>query len=254
MIADKLEPYICKRFKCDARYRDGHLRVLNALPGRMVLGVHTPDIKKLVKGLSCNARELIARFECEDEKSLCYEETLIWGLLINRLHCSCEERLELLSHYVPIMDNWAVCDGFCADAKWLRHVDKNVLWRFLQQWFGSMREFEVRFAVVVSMCCFLNKEWLDVVFRCIDNLDFALIKSEYKTTRKRPNVPGVGYVMGEEPYYVRMAVAWLLATALAKFPNETRTFVVSSHLPHDVVKLYVRKARESFRTRGVSPF
>ena len=46
-----------------------------------------------------------------------------------------------------------------------------------------------------------------------------------------------------------MGVAWVLATALAKFPEQTRTFVRSSRLPADVIKLYTRKARESFRTR-----
>ncbi|MBP3644361.1 MAG: hypothetical protein J6J22_06900 [Alistipes sp.] len=48
-----------------------------------------------------------------------------------------------------------------------------------------------------------------------------------------------------------MGVAWLLATALAKFSDATRVFVCSSNLPADVVKLYIRKARESFRTRTV---
>jgi hypothetical protein len=48
-----------------------------------------------------------------------------------------------------------------------------------------------------------------------------------------------------------MGVAWLLATALAKFPDQTRAFVRSSNLPEDVVKLYIRKARESFLTRTV---
>ena len=61
-----------------------------------------------------------------------------------------------------------------------------------------------------------------------------------------------GAVQGAEPYYVRMGVAWLLATALAKFPDKTRVFVRSSHLPEDVVKLYIRKARESFKTRIVA--
>ena len=50
---------------------------------------------------------------------------------------------------------------------------------------------------------------------------------------------------------MRMGVAWLLASALAKSPNQTRAFLRSSHLPEDVVKLYIRKARESFRTRTV---
>ena len=43
----------------------------------------------------------------------------------------------------------------------------------------------------------------------------------------------------------------LLATALAKFPEQTRAFVRSSNLPADVIKLYIRKARDSFRTRTV---
>jgi hypothetical protein len=46
-----------------------------------------------------------------------------------------------------------------------------------------------------------------------------------------------------------MSVAWLLATALAKYPEQTREFVRKQTLPEDVIKLYVRKARESFRTR-----
>ena len=35
-----------------------------------------------------------------------------------------------------------------------------------------------------------------------------------------------------------MGVAWLLATALAKFPNATRVFVRSSNLPADGIKAF----------------
>lgn len=101
------------------------------------------------------------------------------------------------------------------------------------------------------MCYFLNDEWLDKVFERINSLDFDRIKSKYKTLKGKPKVAQQGTVQGVEPYYVRMGVAWLLATALAKFPDATRAFVRSSKLPNDVVKLYIRKARESFRTRTV---
>ena len=157
----------------------------------------------------------------------------------------------MLERYVPVLDNWAVCDSYCAHAKWMVRADKEVLWAFLQRWFGSGREFEVRFAVVVAMTYFLNEEWLDRVFQRIDSIDFSRIKSKYKTVKGKPKVAQQGAVQGTEPYYVRMGVAWLLASALAKFPNQTRTFVRSSHLPEDVVKLYIRKARESFKTRIV---
>ena len=267
MINHLLHPFVCERFLTDARYREGHLRVVNALPERCVVGLHSPEIKQVAKQLSreggevvmpdgtrrfcSNGTEVIHAFEAVSSESLCYEETVIWGYLINLEKCSLDERLAMLGRYVPVLDNWAMCDSYCAHAKWMLRADKVALWVFLQPWFCSESEFEVRFAVVVAMCYFLNEEWLDKVFERINSLDFGRIKSKYKTAKGKPKVAQQGTVQGTEPYYVRMGVAWLLATALAKFPDQTRAFVRSSNLPADVIKLYIRKARESFRTRTV---
>ena len=198
-----------------------------------------------------NGAEVIRAFEAVPSESLCYEETIIWGYLINLEKCSLDERLAMLSRYVPVLDNWAVYDSYCAHAKWMVRADKVALWSFLERWFDSEHEFEVRFAVVVAMCYFLNEEWLNKVFERINRLDFGRIKSKYKSIKGKPEVAQQGTVQGAEPYYVRMGVAWLLATALAKFPDQIRAFVRSSGLPADVIKLYIRKARESFRTRTV---
>ena len=267
MIEHLLQPLICERFLTDARYREGHLRVVNALPERRVMGLHSPEIKQIAKSLSregdevvmpdgthrfcVNGVEVIRAFEAVPSEYLCYEETVIWGYLINLEKCSFDERLAMLTRYVPVLDNWAVCDSYCAHAKWMACADKATLWAFLQRWFDSEHEFEVRFAVVVAMCYFLNEEWLRRVFARLNSLNFDHIKSKYKTVKGKPKVAQQGTVQGAEPYYVRMGVAWLLATALAKFPDATRAFVRSSNLPEDVVKLYIRKARESFRTRTV---
>ena len=267
MIKFFLRPLVCERFRNDVRYREGHLRVVNALPERRVLGLHSPEMKQAAKQLSqegcevympdksvrkcTNGVDVIRAFGAVPNATLCYEETVIWGFLINLEKCTLAERLVMLEHYVPVMDNWAVCDSYCAHAKWMARADKEALWVFLQGWFDSEREFEVRFAVVVSMCYFLNEEWLNRVFQRLNNINFDRIKSEYKTVKSKPKVAQQGTVQGAEPYYVRMGVAWLLATALAKFPDKTRVFVRSSNLPADVVKLYIRKARESFRTRTV---
>ena len=267
MIEHLLQPLVCERFKSDARYREGHLRVVNALPERRVVGLHSPEIKQVAKQLAreggevvlpngthlicANGTEVIRAFEAVPSECLCYEETVIWGYLINLEKCSLDERLAMLGRYVPVLDNWAVCDSYCAHAKWMVRADKETLWAFLERWFDSEREFEVRFAVVMAMCYFLSEEWLNKVFERINRLDFGCIKSKYKTVKGKPKVAQQGTVQGAEPYYVRMGVAWLLATALAKFPDATRAFARSSNLPADVVKLYIRKARESFRTRTV---
>ena len=267
MINHFLRPLVCERFRTEERYREGHLRVVNALPERRVLGLHSPEIKQVAKSLSreggevvmpdgthricVNGAEVIRAFEAVPSESLCYEETVIWGYLINLEKCSLDDRLAMLSRYVPVLDNWAVCDSYCAHAKWMARADKETLWAFLERWFDSECEVEVRVAGVGAMCYFLNEEWLDKVFERINRLNFGRIKSKYNTVKGKPKVAQQGTVQGAEPYYVRMGVAWLLATALAKFPDQTRAFVRSSNLPADVVKLYTRKSRESFRTRTV---
>ena len=140
MIEHLLNPLVCERFLTDARYREGHLRVVNALPERRVMGLHSPEIKQVAKLLSCeggevvlpdgvrqncaNGAEVIRAFEAVPSESLCYEETVVWGFLINLDKRSLDERLAMLERYVPVLDNWAVCDSYCAHAKWMARADK----------------------------------------------------------------------------------------------------------------------------------
>ena len=245
MIEERLTPLICERFIHDEKYRQGHIRIINALPERRILGLHLPEMKQVAKALAkqADAWDILHKFEQEhqtDRFRLTYEETLVWGLTINALKCSWEERLSLLKPYIPILDNWAVCDSFCCNAKWALKIPSQTLWEFLLPYYHSDKEFEVRFAIVMSMCYLLNEEWLNTIFQQLENIDLRSIHSDYT------NLPS--------PYYVRMGIAWLLATALAKYPDETRKFVNASSLTEDVKRLYARKARESFKTRNISAF
>ena len=245
MLEERLTPLICERFLNEEKYRQGHIRIINALPGRRILGLHLPEMKQVAKELARQADvlEILHAFEQEhqaDRFGLTYEETLVWGLTINALKCPPDERLDLLRKYIPVLDNWAVCDSFCCNAKWALKMSTKELWTFLLPYFQSKKEFEVRFAIVMSMCYLLKEEWISNVFHQLEALDLSTIRSEYTSL--------------PSPYYVRMGMAWLLATALAKFPNQTRNFVNTSSLTEDVKRLYVRKARESFRTKNVSAF
>ena len=243
MIEERLIPLICERFLNEEKYRQGHIRIINALPERRILGLHLPEMKQVAKELAKQADvlDVLRGFDQEHQAerfSLTYEETLIWGLTINALKCPPKERLDLLRRYIPVLDNWAICDSFCCNAKWALKIPAEDLWGFLQPYFQSKKEFEVRFAIVMSMCYLMKEEWSGIVFHRLEALDLSAIRSEY--TR----LPA--------PYYVRMGMAWLLATALAKFPDATRSFVNASSLSEDVKRLYARKARESFRTKHVS--
>ena len=58
MIDHLLQPLVCERFLTDARYREGHLRVVNALPERRVVGLHSPEIKQVAKHISREGSEV----------------------------------------------------------------------------------------------------------------------------------------------------------------------------------------------------
>ena len=245
MIEDKLTPLICERFHHDEKYRQGHIRIINALPERRILGLHLPEMKQVAKELAkqVDVLDILHAFEQEhqaDRFRLTYEETLVWGLTINASKCSWEERLSLLSSYIPVLDNWAVCDSFCCNAKWALKIPPQALWDFLLPYYQSNKEFEVRFAIVMSMCYLMKEEWLPLIFEELQRIKLSDIRSEYTSL--------------PSPYYVRMGMAWLLATSLAKFPEETRAFINTSTLTENVKRLYARKAKESLRTRTISPF
>ena len=48
MIEEKLTPLINERFLNEEKYRQGHIRIINALPGRRILGLHLPEMKHIV--------------------------------------------------------------------------------------------------------------------------------------------------------------------------------------------------------------
>ena len=252
-LKKRLQELVCQRFLNENRYREGHLRIINALPGTRILGIHIPELKGLAANLRKEGKaeaaldyftrqaELSQRPDAADR--LCYEEKLLWGLLLGRLKGT-RDIFSGVSTFVPRIANWAECDTFCCNAKWKFPDGGEELWNFIFPYFHSRSEFEVRFAVVMAMIWFLDTEHIERTFQTIAGIRYDTIASEYPEMKIRP-------------YYVKMGVAWLLATALAKDPERTRAFVnefggKGRRVPEDVVRLYVRKARESFKTRDVA--
>lgn len=235
---EKYDPYVCDKFRNDPEYRRWHCAVVAAKPGTVVLGLHKPDMR------TC-ALEVASRYDWRDVlhdwadtysySPLSHDEISIWGLCLDYVKCGVDERLAFVDEYIPAIDNWANCDTFCCNAKWaLKASDSETVWNYIREKLASPDEFARRVGIVLMMRAFLDEMYIDRSFNALRKMNLT----------------------SGEPYYVRMAVAWLLATALAKSPEKTRGFVSSadSGIPSDILSLYVRKARESFLTRTVSPF
>ncbi|MBR4088770.1 MAG: DNA alkylation repair protein [Bacteroidales bacterium] len=195
---------------------------------------------------SASASEVqAARFEEQRERQqqreeLCrtifFEEVMIIGMVIDLINVEPVRRLSLVEQFVPLIDNWAVCDVFCGGAKWVgepgrgpkscNKVPLKRMWEFLQRYLQSSSEFEIRFGVVMLMSYFLTEEYIGKVLLQMEKV------------RK-----------GD--YYVDMAVAWCLATARAKFDERTQEFVRNATLTPSVIKKYEQKVRDSLRVKKI---
>ena len=218
----------------------------------VMLGVKVPKMRAIAREIACGDwKGFLEGYGFCGAGELChnifFEEVMIIGMVIDLINVPPSVRLALVAQFVPLIDNWAVCDVFCGGAKWVgepgrgpkacNRVPLEQVWEFLQRYlFGSASEpasgsseFEIRFGVVMLMSYFLVPEYVGKVFEVIGKV------------RK-----------GD--YYVDMAVAWCLATARAKFDAQTQAFVAGAGLPAGVLKKYEQKVRDSLimRKRGSS--
>ena len=199
----------------DVKYRDFHSGLCPRTNN--IIGVRIPLQRKIAKEI---IRGDFRKF-LEEVQNEFYEETMIEGMVIATAQIPLDERLRYLAKFVPKIDNWAVCDSVVASFR-LRADETNRYWDFILSYRGSSREFELRFMLIMMLDHFLDKEHLEQIFTIIDTL-------------------------GNDAYYVNMAIAWLVAEAFVKFREETLEFLQDDHLTKFTHNKAIQKACESYR-------
>lgn len=228
---DYLISLVSERFTSDERYRRGHLSILAPAPGTKVLGMHTPEMKKVAKDLvrSGEWREQLALWgnsaQLTGPEGLTHEERMIWGLVVDYAGVSLDERIELMEKFIPSVDNWALCDNFCCNAKWIGKEDKERVWAFVRGLIISEGEFRVRVGLVLALAHYLDAG---------------------NMVRTLESVAACGFD-DNAPYYIRMAVAWLFAEALCKSYETALPFIRERRLSSWIRRKAIQKARESWR-------
>ena len=116
-----------------------------------------PNIRKIAKA---------AAKEKAFAHTFYYEEKNGKGMIIDyNRKLSLEQRLSLLDEFVPLIDNWAICDCCAATYKFtLKNLDE-VFKYILKYKNGS--EYEVRFVCVMMLDYFLNEEYIDKVLNIL---------------------------------------------------------------------------------------
>ena len=203
----------------DEKYKEFHKGLC---PGtENILGVRVPVLREYAKKLS---KEYDIRELLNDIDNEYYEEIMLQGMLIGLEKAKdndIENILKDIEEFVPKIDNWAVCDTFCAGLKITKKHGKE-MWDFLQKYVTSDKEFEIRFGVVMILDYYITEEYLGKNFAIFNH-----IKSNQ--------------------YYVQMAVAWAISICLIKFYDKTIEYLEQAKIDKFTYNKAIQKAIESYR-------
>lgn len=200
----------------DPKYREFHSGLC---PGtENIIGVRVPVLRNYAKELAENyeVRELLNQIDNEY-----YEEIMLQGMLIGLEKEDLKTIQKHIETFVPKIDNWAICDVFCAGLKITKKYKKE-MWKFIQKYLKSNKEFEIRFAVVMILDFYIEEDYIEKDFKIFDTIS-------------------------SEAYYVQMAVAWAISLCLIKFYDKTIQYLETATLDHFTYNKALQKARESYR-------
>jgi len=185
-------------------------------PGvKNVMGVKLPILRDLAKKI---AKDDWRTF-LDNNKEQYFEEYMLRSMVISYAKMDFDDRVHYIKGFVPMIDNWGVCDSFTYRAK---RDERSEYWKLLKGYMKKESEFEVRFGVVASMNNFIDDEYIDELLKALDSIR-------------------------HEAYYTRMGIAWNVATCLTKFPEKTYEYLKTDNLDDWTHNKAIQKTVESFR-------
>ena len=199
----------------DDYYRDF---IMRGIPSeRPFIGVRIPKIREIVKSIPYE--EITGLL---DATPVAFEEVLFRGMLIARLPY--QSVLQYFDSQVNIIDDWCSCDTFCSEIRPIIKKQRNdFLDKKVEKLLQSEKEFPTRIGLVILKNNYMDFDYLFTIFDRVENLK------------------------DREEYYVKMAIAWLIAECFTKFPEETLGFLKSTKLPKWTFNKTISKICDSYR-------
>ena len=199
----------------DDKYRDFQIKLIPTVGQDSVIGVRTPELRKLAKQAA--KREDVKSF-LNDLPHRYFEENQLHAFIISELkdYGTCMEETE---RFLPYVDNWATCDQMSPKV-FKKH--RNELLERIEKWIRSGETYTVRFGTGMLMEHFLDGDY-------------------------DPAYPEMAAGIRSEEYYVNMMTAWYFATALAKQYDTVLPFIEDKRLDAWTHNKAIQKALESYR-------
>ena len=199
----------------DLKYRDMQVRIIPSVKPESIIGVRTPELRKMAKELA-QSREIGVFLENLPHKF--FEENQLHAFIVSGMK-DYRECLGALNRFLPYVDNWATCDQM-SPRVFKKHRPE--LMESIRGWLGSVETYTIRFGIGMLMEHYLDEDY-------------------------NPACPEMVADVRSEEYYVNMMIAWYFATALAKQYEAVLPFITEHRLDTWTHNKAIQKAIESFR-------
>ena len=212
----KYEDFINELYSLqDLKYKDFNSKIVGT---NNVIGVRTPELKRIAKSI---ARGDYKSF-IENNKHEYYEETLVHGLVLGYLKLEFDELKYYIDSFIPLIDNWAVCDMTVANLKiFKKNKTKDICFNEIKKYIKNYNPWINRFGYILLLDYFIEEDYISEIFELCEN---------YK-----------------DHYYVKMGVAWLISVCYIKFKGRTLTFLKNNNLDDWTYNKAIQKIIESNR-------
>jgi 3-methyladenine DNA glycosylase AlkD len=215
----------------DLKYRDFHASLLPNIDKKSIIGVRVPTMRKIAKEFASSATPVELGKFLDKLPHKYFEENQVHLFVVERIK-DFDECVRRIEQFLPVIDNWAVCDGKSPKALL---KDESRFYAKICEWLKSAKPYTVRFGVNMLMAFFLDdrfdKSQLKLVAAIDENLFDDAGRAECPTDR----------------YYVQMVIAWYMATALAKQWDATFPYIKGRKLSPWIHNKTIQKACESYR-------
>ncbi|MDO4545814.1 MAG: DNA alkylation repair protein, partial [Bacillota bacterium] len=199
----------------DLKYKDFNCKLMPTVDPDTVIGVRTPELRKLAKELA-GSEEAEAFLKSLPHEY--YDENNLHGFLIEKIK-DYDACIAAVDAFLPYVDNWATCD-LMSPKVFKTHLPQ--LLSEIRRWISSDETYTIRFGIEMLMTFYLDDEF----------------SQEY---------PDMVAKLRSEEYYVNMMIAWYFATALAKQYDAVLPYIREQRLDLWTHNKAIQKAVESRR-------
>lgn len=183
---------------------------------KKVLGIRVPIIRQVAKELQ--KTDILSFLDCFEP--VFHEEYLLYAFMITKIK-EYETFKTYFDHFIPQIDNWAVCDLLIGDSKMIsKHLTDFFL--SIKKYLKAKQVFVKRVGIVCLMKYYLAPDWIEVSLELLRDM-FA------------------------EEYYINMALGWFICESFIKDKDKTTNFLLNNGLHPLAIRYGLQKIRDSYR-------